>query len=155
MKTLILAIICAIIVGTVTTGCDSDRRKILNEEKKEKEAEKELATIRKDLRDEAHKLQIQMELNRYKADCELVILSNQMQIANLENDIIKNNEANNDAHYARINELKIENELLIKRIKDYEIVSYVSMWEEFKTEINRDMKAIADAFKDLTINSAN
>ena len=155
MKTLILVVICIILTGTLITGCDSDRKQVMNAEQKVKEAKNDLAAILQEQRDEAHKLQMKKEWEAYKKECEIVILSNDNQIAELENNIITDEKVNNDDYIARIEELKIENELLKQSIRNYAIESDVSAWEAFKIEVNNDMKSLAEAFKDLSINNTN
>lgn len=155
LKMLILAIVCVTIAGAVSTGCDSDRQKVLDAEQKVRDANKSLATIQGEARDVAHRERMQKEWEQYKKECELVIASNDKQIAELEDAVLKNKRGYNKAYIERVNDLKAENELIRARIEEYETDADISKWEAFKTEINHDMKNLTEAFKDLAINNTN
>ncbi len=150
---IILAIVSVIIAGAISTGCDSAQQNILDAEQKVREANENLATKRQQARDEAHKVKMAAEWEQYKAECELVIDSNERQIEELEIAVANNKKGYTAAQIARINSLKTENEQIKLRIQEYE--TDPSSWELFKTELKHDMDKLAEAFKDLTVNNTN
>jgi hypothetical protein len=76
---------------------------------------------------------------------------NDVQIAKLEKAILENKKGYNKEYISKVNELKVENNMLRERIRDYEIDANMSAWEDFKYEVGRDIQDISDAFKNLTI----
>lgn len=148
---LIPALLSIVIFGAISIGCESKSEKILDANEKLRDANKNLATVRRESREEAHKLKMEKEWQQYKSECELTIAENDIKIAELEKAILENRKGYNTEYITKVNELKGENNFLRERIRDYEITSNMSAWEDFKYEVSRDMKNVSDAFKNLTL----
>jgi hypothetical protein len=151
IKMLIPALLSIIIVGAVSMGCESSSEKIQDANEKLRDANKNLATLKRESREEAHRLKMEKEWQQYKSECEMTIAENDVKIAELEKAILENKKGYNTEYITKVNELKGENNMLRERIRDYEINSNMSAWEDFKYEVGKDMQDISDAFKNLTI----
>lgn len=145
-KIFVIVLMSVLIAGSIVSGCDSANQKVLNAEQKVKDANKDLATAKK----EAEEEKMQKEWEQYKSDCMATIATNDNQIAELEKAISQNEKGYNKAYITRVNDLKAENNLIRSRIGEFDEKRDPSTWEVFKTELNRDMNNLKEAFKDLS-----
>ncbi|HEY5748820.1 MAG TPA: hypothetical protein VIU12_22275 [Chryseolinea sp.] len=144
MKTKILAFTLTgvMIAASLTTFAQED--------KKAKEARKDVAEAKKDLREA--KTDSAADYQKFKTASETKIRENQMEIASLKAKKSTDTKEVKDRYDKRVVALEQKNNDLKKKINGAGTVK-TSAWPTFKREFNHDMNALGHAIKDIGVDN--
>jgi DNA-directed RNA polymerase subunit N (RpoN/RPB10) len=137
--------------GIIFTGCKSATEKQKAAQDKVLDARKDLIDAKKDANAASIVVATEEEWAIFKKESELKIKENEIRIAELNAKIKKPGEIFDELYVKRIATLEQQNKDMKIRLLAYE--KEQSNWASFKREFNHDMDAIAEAFKDLTVNN--
>ncbi len=142
-KSILVFAALAFISGTLITSCSSPAEKVENAELEVNQANENL--------DDANKA-YEEDVEKYRKETAIRIAENEKSIAEF-NLRIENEKKEVKADYKKkIAELEQKNTDMKKRMDEYKLEGK-DKWEQFKSEFNRDMESLAEAFKNLTVNN--
>lgn len=137
------AFFVAILTAGIFASCDSKAKKVENAQENLQDSKEELKEAQRELNEE-------YPLFRIEAD--KLIAANEVRIEELRAIVNQPGEKLlDDLRRKRIEDLKLKNEDLRRRLDAYEIEH--SDWEVFKREFNHDMDALMESLKDLGKNN--
>jgi chromosome segregation ATPase len=147
MKKILLTLTLAstILFGFLVTSCESTASKKKAEETKIEEAEQAIDEIEIEAAEDAVSND---EWTAFKNDWQQMIDNNDKRIAEIRSNMNQSGKVINELRAKRIAELEQRNKDLRARLDQFE--KNQSNWEQFKSEFQRDMDAIGDAFQDLS-----
>jgi chromosome segregation ATPase len=147
MKKILLTLTLAstILFGFLVTSCESTASKKKAEETKIEEAEQAIDEIEIEAAEDAVSND---EWTSFKNDWQQMIDNNDKRIAEIRSNMNQSGKVINELRAKRIAELEQRNKDLRARLNQFE--KNQSNWEQFKSEFQRDMDAIGDAFQDLS-----
>jgi hypothetical protein len=141
---LILTLASTILFGFLVTSCESAASKKKAEEAKIEEAEDAIDEMNNDAADEV----ANDEWTTFKNEWQQMIDNNDKRIAEIRSNMSQSGKVIDDIRSKRIAELEQRNRDLRARLDGFD--RNKSNWEQFKSEFQRDMDAIGDAFQDLS-----
>lgn len=148
---LLLAVIAAIIAGTLFTGCESAAKKSADANETLKDAKTDLKTAEKDAAAAAQKAADAADWKQFKIESEGKIMANENLIGQLKEKKKSSGKTLDAAYTKTIEELEQKNKNLKARMEAYE--KGQTEWQSFKTEFNHDMDALGKALADLGVNN--
>ena len=138
VKILALALTSAMVAASLITFAQED--------KKAKEARKDLSEANKDLKEA--KTDSAADYQKFKAASETKIRDNQMQIANLKAKKSTDTKEVKESYDKRVVTLEQKNNDLKMKINGSSKVK-TSEWSSFKRDFNQDMDELGQAIKDI------
>jgi predicted RNase H-like nuclease (RuvC/YqgF family) len=138
-----LTIASALMMSVLFTGCESTATKKKAEESKIEAAENDIEVLENEVSDD--------EWAAFKNDVEQIISNNEKRIAEIRANMKGSTKFVNDLREKRIADLEQQNRNLKARLDAFE--KSQSNWEQFKSEFQKDMDAISDAFEELGENN--
>lgn len=142
-KSIVIISTLAVMITFYITGCNPSDKRLDHSKDKMTEAKKELSEANEEYLTEVKKYRkeanIQIEKNKKSID------EFNARISNVKNET----KAEYELKIAELEKKNKEMELKLDQFKG----SSEEQWESFKTEFNRDMKSLGDAFRDLTVNN--
>jgi outer membrane PBP1 activator LpoA protein len=142
MKKSILVLAISIFVSaSVFVSCNSPEKKVENAQVGVVEADKELAKANEEY---------MIEVEKYKQESADKLAANEKSIAEFKARIATEKKSAKKEYAMKIAALEQKNSDLKKKMDEYK-ENGKENWEMFKTEFNRDMDEIGNAFKDLTV----
>lgn len=148
MKKLNGSIIASLfIAATLFTSCkeNTPAEKVLNAEEKVAEANQDLEDANE---------QYLIDIQNYRTQTSAEITANEQSIAEFKLRIKSQKAAAKADYEKKIAELEQKNTDMKLKMDGYQATGKEN-WENFKIEFSRDMTALGQAFKDLTVNNAN
>lgn len=133
--------ITAIAFAMAVIGCDSSAKKVEN-------AQTDVAEAKADLKEA--KDDYTQEIEAYRQETAEKIATNDKSITDFKARIATEKKEAKADYNKKIVALEKKNSDLKKRMDDYKETSKEN-WLTFKTEFNRDMDELGQAFKDLTV----
>ena len=140
-----------LIVGVITTGCQSSAQKEEAAKEEVTEAKEDLKEVQKDANAEAQKVANAEEWSAFKTETQTKIDNNEAKIAELKVKLKKPGKVLDPMYAARIEMLEQKNSELKTRINTYE--ANQSDWEKFKREYNHAMDELGQALKDFSVDN--
>jgi len=137
--------------GTIFTSCKSSVQKQEAARDKVQDAKKDLNEAQKDANAAAQVVATAEEWEAFRKEAELKIRENEIRITELNAKMKKPGVIFDELYAKRIAELEENNKEMRVRLLAYE--KSQTNWESFKREFNHDMEAIAQAFKDLSVDN--
>jgi len=147
----ILAVTIAFMAGTIFTSCKSSIQKQEAARAKVQDAKEDLNTAQKEANAAAQVVATAEEWEAFRNNAEIKIRENEIRIAELNVKMKKPGEIFDAIYEKKITTLEQQNKDMRARLLAYE--KNQSNWESFKREFNHDMEAIAQAFKDLSVDN--
>ena len=139
----ILALTVTVVAGTIFTSCKSSVQK-------QAAAQDTVQDARKDLK-AAQVVATAAEWEAFRTEAELKIRNNEIRITELNAKMKRPGEIFDELYAKKIANLEQQNKDMRARLLAYE--KSQTNWESFKREFNHDMDAIAQAFKDLSVDN--
>lgn len=146
-----LAIATTFFAGTATTGCQSSDSKSGKEHDKVNMDMEHMDMEHKNSMTEVEKNNSADEWKAFRKDAEARIRDNETRIAEAREKMKETGKVIDAVLEKKIDLLEKRNKDLRAKLDAYERDQ--SDWESFKREFNRDMDAIGQAFRDLTVDN--
>lgn len=151
-KTIFILFVTSIFVaGTIFTGCQSSTQKQEAAQLKVQEARADLNSAKQEANEATQIVATAEEWKAFRSESELKINANEIRITELKVKMNKPGEILDPLYAKKIATLEQQNKDLRAKLYAYE--KSQSNWESFKREFNRDMDAIGEAFKNLTVDN--
>lgn len=133
----------ALLAAAYFTSCNTSGTQLKNSEYKVTEAKKDLSDANAEYLE---------DLKKYRADADIQIEKNKDSIKEFKARVSSEKKEAQVGYELKIAELEKKNTEMKKKLDQYSGKS-ADQWESFKTEFNRDMKNLGDAFRDMTANN--
>jgi hypothetical protein len=143
--------VTTIMAGTIFISCQSSVQKQEAARAKVQDAKQELNAAQKEANAAAQVVATAEEWEAFRNESELKIKANEVRIAELNVKMKKPGEIFDAIYEKKITNLELQNKEMRARLVAYE--KNQTNWESFKREFNHDMEAIAQAFKDLSVDN--
>lgn len=142
MKKLIFTLSATLLLaGAVLTSCNTAAEKVDNAEDKSIKADEDFNTVKEEYL---------ADVENFKKETNLKIEANKQMIAEFN---VKIEYAKKDAKAYYVEQIAIleqKNIAMKKKLDEYEVTGKDN-WETFKTEFNKDMNDLGEAFKNFTV----
>ncbi len=120
------------------------------EDKKAKEARKDVAEAKQDLKEA--RIDSAADFQKFKKDAETIIAENKTKISDLKIKKIDGSKEDKQKYDKKIAALEKRNNELRKKIETCDSTK-TSMWTSFKQEFNHDMNELGLAIKDIGVDN--
>ncbi len=147
-KNILFLSVLIFIGGIILSSCLSSAEKADKAKLKVEEAKYDLGVAQNDLT-EAQQTE-RNEYNQFKIEAEEKLDAHAKSVAEFKARIATEKNENKVEYENKIAELDKKNSDLKKRLDEYKEAG-TDQWESFKTEFNRDMDKLGEAFKNLTV----
>ncbi|HXB40809.1 MAG TPA: hypothetical protein VNZ49_09730 [Bacteroidia bacterium] len=139
-KTLLTLTVSTLIIGAGLTGCNTPVEKIEKAQENVTESKAALEKVEADYT---------TDMVKFRKNSDERIAANQKNLDEFNEQIAKEKKVAKTEYKRKITELEKKNSDMKKRMDDYKAEGKEN-WEKFKTEFNRDMEELGEAFKGLT-----
>lgn len=140
-KSILILAASTFITGALVTSCNSPEEKVEN-------AQENVAEAHQDL-DKANEEYL-ADVETYRKATAERIAANDQSIAEFNLRLANDKQEAKEDYRKKVTELEQKNSDMRKKMDDYKVEGKDN-WEIFKTEFNRDMDELGQAFKDLTV----
>ncbi len=127
------------LAGSMLSSCNSAEQKVEN-------AEENLEEAKENLKEE--KLDSIEDYRAYRLEVEQKIANNEARIIELRAEMKTVKKEDHEAYKHTIDRMEEKNMELKRKINEYDKTNK-EKWEEFKAELNADLKGIGESLKDL------
>lgn len=137
---------------TMFTGCSSSTKKVEDAKENVKNAKKDMIDASENVVEAKQELTqaVRDSIKEFRKKTEEQLIANEKSLALFNAKIAKINKENRADYQKEYAKLVKKNQEMKTRLDNYN-EEKDGNWEKFKTEFNRDMKELGEAFKNLTV----